>query len=112
MDDQSVLWSQDRFNEIKTGLLPFLLQTGYKEEDIFWVPISGLTGQNIKERVDSKECPWFEGNTLFEILDKLPLEKRDPEGPLRIPIIDKMREQGIVAFGKIESGTLRLGDKL
>ena len=37
---------------------------------------------------------------------------RDPEGPLRIPILDKMRDRGTVIFGKVESGTVKVGDQL
>ena len=48
----------------------------------------------------------------MDILDKLPVEARDPNGPLRMPILDKVKEQGVVAHGKIESGTIRVGDKI
>ena len=41
------------------------------------------------------------------------MNQRDPNGPLRIPIIDKTKEAGIViAYGKVESGMVRLGDKI
>jgi len=69
-----------------------LKATGYDESDITWVPISGLTGDNIKERVDPGVCSWYNGPTLMEILDKMEVEKRDPKGPLRIPILDKMKD--------------------
>ena len=48
----------------------------------------------------------------MEILDGLPIEKRDPNGPLRMPVLDKVKEQGVVAHGKIESGTMHVGDKI
>lgn len=64
------------------------------------------------EKVDPKVCKWFEGDTLMEILDKLPMEKRDANAPLRMPILDKVKEQGVVAHGKIESGTIAVGDKI
>jgi peptide chain release factor subunit 3 len=47
MDDHSVNWSETRWNEIKSNLTPFLNKSGYKDSDIFFVPISGLTGDNI-----------------------------------------------------------------
>jgi len=31
---------------------------------------------------------------------------------LRIPILDKMKEKDLVVHGKVESGTVKLGDKL
>lgn len=47
MDDHSVGWSETRWKEIQTNLLPFLNKSGYKDSDVFFVPISGLTGDNI-----------------------------------------------------------------
>jgi peptide chain release factor subunit 3 len=74
--------------------------------------MSGLTGENIKEPVDAKTCPWYSGPTLIQALDGLPNEKRNPSGPLRIPVLDKTLDQGVIAHGKIESGTLNIGDKI
>ena len=43
----------------------------------------------------------------------MPIEPRNAEAPLRIPVLDKMKDGNrSVIFGKIEQGTLRLGDKL
>lgn len=111
MDDHSVNWSETRWNEIRSNLTPFLNKSGYKDSDIFFVPISGLTGDNILEPAGSK-CPWYTGPTLIKILDQLPVEKRDTNGPLRIPILDKMKDSGVIAHGKIESGTVKVGDKI
>lgn len=112
MDDQSVNWDKSRWDEIQNGLLPFLKASGYTENDLFWVPISGLTGQNITEPVEKSICSWYDGPTMIDILDKLPIEERNPNGPLRVPVLDKMKDQGMVAHGKVESGTVRLGDKV
>ena len=45
----------------------------------------------------------------MEILDNLPVETRNSNGPLRIPILDKMKEGGVIAHGKIESGSIKVG---
>lgn len=76
------------------------------------MPISGFVGDNIKEKVDPKVCKWYSGPTLMQILDDLPVEKRDPNAALRIPVLEKVKEQGVVAHGKIESGTIHIGDKI
>lgn len=90
MDDPSVLWNEKRWTDIRAGLIPFLLKTGYQEEDVYWVPISGLTGTNLIDRDGMKECcPWYEGPCFMEIVDNMPVEVRDATGPLRIPILDK-----------------------
>ena len=85
--------------------------TGFKESDLAWIPISGINGDNITEKSDA--CSWYDGPPLMTILDELPVEERNPSAPLRFPILDKMKEANkIVVFGKVEQGTVRLGDKL
>lgn len=113
MDEATVSWKQARWDQIKTSLVPFLTQCGYAESDLYWVPISGLTGQNIVEPLDSSVCSWYSGPTLLEILDQMPVGERDAAAPLRIPVLDKMKESNrSVIFGKVEQGTVRLGDRL
>lgn len=112
MDEPTVQWSEARWKEIHEKLEPFLEKSGYTSKDVYYVPISGLTGDNIKEKVDPKVCPWYKGETLMEILDNLPVENRDAKGPLRMPILERVKEQGVVAHGKIESGSLAIGDKI
>jgi len=111
MDDCK--WSKDRYDEILNGLCPFLENCGFDlKKDVVFVPISGLVGDNIKDSVDEKKCNWYRGPTLLEVLDDIDLPDRDSEGPLRIPILDKMKDRGVVVFGKIENGTVRMGDKI
>lgn len=69
-----------------------------------WIPISGITGENIQE-ITSK-CEWYKGPTLLELLDKVKLEERFPDGPLRIPILDKMKDKDLILHGKVENGTV------
>lgn len=108
MDDAK--WSKERFDQIQAGLRPFLHATGYTDNDLIWVPIAGLTGENIQEK--STNGKWYTGPTLIEILDSVELEPRFPNGPLRIPIIDKMKEKDLILHGKVENGTINIGDKL
>lgn len=50
MDEETVQWSQERYNDIVNGATPFLIeQCGYKKEDLIFIPISGLTGHNIEK---------------------------------------------------------------
>jgi peptide chain release factor subunit 3 len=69
-----------------------------------------LTGDNIQEI--GRHCPWYTGPTLLECLDTIELPKRQPKGPLRVPVLDKMKDRGIIAFGKVECGTINIGSKL
>ena len=111
MDEASVKWSKKRFDDIKENLQPFLNTTGFKDDDLAWIPISGINGDNITE--NSEACSWYNGPPLMTIFDQLPVEERDPNAPLRFPVLDKMKEANkIVVFGKVEQGTVKLGDKL
>lgn len=110
MDD--CRWSKERYDEIVSGLRPFLHATGYTDNDLIWVPIAGITGDNIKEPLDEKLCSWYKGPTLLNLLDTIGLEQRFPDGPLRIPILDRMKDKDLIVHGKVENGTVRLGDKL
>lgn len=109
MDDCK--WSKARFDEIKEGLNPFLYATGYTDKDLIYVPIAGITGENIQTKVEGK-ANWYDGKPLLQVLDDLELEKRYPDGPLRIPILDKMKDKDLIVHGKVENGTVNLGDKL
>jgi peptide chain release factor subunit 3 len=60
MDEPSVKWSKDRYNEIVSSLKPFLSQSGYDpEKDCTFIPISGLQGENIDKALDPKVCKWY-----------------------------------------------------
>ena len=114
MDDSTVRWSKDRYNEIIKGLTPFLALSGYDPvKDCIFVPISGLTGDNVNRPLEKLMCSWYQdGRSFMQILDELPVPPRNECGHLRIPILDKMQDRGAIVFGKIESGTVRLGDVL
>ena len=44
-------WSKERFDDIVVKLGKFLkTQVGFKDSDVSFVPVSGLTGANLNER--------------------------------------------------------------
>ena len=53
MDDPTVKWSKERFDECVTKIRPFLRQQcGYAvKKEVKFIPISGLSGANVKEQV-------------------------------------------------------------
>ena len=40
------------------------------------------------------------------MLDEIQLPIGDSKGPIRIPVLDKLRDQGLYIYGKMESGTI------
>ncbi|CAL9031665.1 unnamed protein product [Prunus brigantina] len=113
MDEPTVNWSKERYDEIGSKMVPFLKTSGYNvKKDVQFLPISGLVGTNIKNRVDKTVCSWWDGPCLFEALDAIEIPLRDPKGPFRMPIIDKFKDMGTVVMGKVESGSVQEGDSL
>ncbi|KAJ6757772.1 TRANSLATION FACTOR [Salix koriyanagi] len=113
MDDPTVNWSKERYDEIESKMIPFLKLSGYNvKKDVQFLPISGLLGTNMKTRMDNAICPWWNGPCLFEALDAIEVPPRDPKGPFRMPIIDKFKDMGTVVMGKVESGSVTEGDSL
>jgi len=109
MDDKSVNFSQDRYEEIKKEVSGYIKKIGYNPEKVDFVPISGWLGDNMMEK--STNMGWYKGPTLLEALDRIVEPKRPSDKPLRIPLQDVYKIAGIgtVPVGRVETGTLKPG---
>jgi elongation factor 1-alpha len=109
MDEKTVNFSEERYNEIKKEVSEFLKKVGYKPDAIPFIPISGWTGANMLER--AAESSWYKGPILIEALDKIEPPKRPTEKPLRLPLQDVYKIGGIgtVPVGRVETGILKPG---
>lgn len=135
-------WSQDRFTDITTRLALFLKQVGFKEQDIFYVPVSGLTGENLTTPpTETKLKEWYTGPSLVQaigncilnvfnvsiariafiytglvIVDGFRTPERSLNQPFRLVISDIFKStgssSGCCLAGRIESGMIQTGDKL
>lgn len=113
MDEPTVKWSKERYTDIIERLSPFIASCGFDiKNDVVFLPLSGINGDNIKDPLSKTVCSWYEGPTLLEVLDNFEVPPRDANGPLRIPVLDKMKDRGTIIFGKVESGTVKVGDQL
>lgn len=112
MDDPSVLWSQKRYDQCVDKLTLFLRKTvGFSKNDIFFMPLSGFTGANVKEPVT--DIDWYKGPSLLGWLNALPqFDRGDPNAPLRLPVMDKFKDMGTYAMGKVEHGSIKVGQAL
>ena len=112
MDDASVDWKQERYEEIKNEISRMLKIVGFKVEKIPFVPTSGWTGDNLVKH--SEKMPWYKGPTLFEALDKLEMPSKPSDKPLRLPVQDVYTITGVgtVPVGRVETGVLKVGDEL
>jgi len=111
MDDPTVEFSEERFEECKEKLTPFLKGCGYNcKKDVLFLPISALTNINVLEK--SPKLPWYKGECFIDALDNLPGLDRNTEAALRLPILSKYKDMGTVVEGKVEQGRITPGDKL
>jgi elongation factor 1-alpha len=106
MDDATVNWSQQRYEEVKDGVSRLLRLVGYNIAKINFIPISGWTGDNLVKRSD--KMPWYKGPTLFEALDQFEVPTKPIDKPLRIPVqeVYSIRGVGTVPVGRVETGVL------
>jgi len=91
-----------------------LKKAGYKVAEIPFVPFSGWTGENIKEKKNKEgidNMPWYTGPTLLDALDTMKPPERPVNLALRLPINDVFKIGGIgtVPVGRVETGIIKPG---
>jgi len=115
MDVTTPPYAQARFDEIQKEVKHYFKLKGFYKKAKF-VPISGWEGDNMLEISD--KMPWYTkdkkkylGITLVDLLDKLKAPKRPTDKPLRLPLQDVYKIQGIgtVPVGRVETGVLKPG---
>ncbi|MFA5796992.1 MAG: translation elongation factor EF-1 subunit alpha [Candidatus Woesearchaeota archaeon] len=110
MDMQA--YSQERYEGIKKAVSALLKASGWKVEDVAFVPLASLLGENIIKKSD--KMPWYNGPTLLEAINNLKVPVKPTELPFRMPIQDvyNITGIGVVPVGRIESGILKVNDKV
>ena len=85
-------------------------------DDVVAIPISALDGDNVVQR--SARTPWYDGPTLLEHLEAVPVGS-DPTGqPLRFPVQHVIRPQDGAHHdyrgyaGRVAAGTVAVGDQV
>ena len=105
-------YEQKRFDEVTAEVKKLLQSVGYKPDTMQFLPIASLKGDNVIEKSDNLK--WFEGPTLLEAIDKLKEPEKPTKLPLRLPIQDvyNITGIGVVPVGRVETGIMKLGDKV
>uniref|UniRef100_A0A7N8X6F9 G1 to S phase transition 1 n=1 Tax=Mastacembelus armatus TaxID=205130 RepID=A0A7N8X6F9_9TELE len=96
MDDPTVNWSLERYEECKEKLVPFLKKVGFNpKKDIHFMPCSGLTGANLKDPFfpNIKECQSY--LNFSDLSNRMCLQ-----------------DMGTVILGKLESGCISKAQQL
>jgi elongation factor 1 alpha-like protein len=119
LDAADPAWSQDRFMEIQSKLEPFLRQSGFNLKRVQFVPISGLTGINIKQAPSKDDvasaglAQWYDGKTLMMAINSFEPAKRNIDKPFRFIVSDLYPEgKGIVVKGRVVQGFISAGNDI
>ncbi|HMD78628.1 MAG TPA: translation elongation factor EF-1 subunit alpha [Nitrososphaerales archaeon] len=110
MDDQTVKYSEQRFNEAKQDVENLLKTVGYDIKKINVIPVSGWTGENLAK--PSTNMPWYKGPILLQALDNFTEPPKPIDKPLRLPVQDVYTITGVgtVPVGRVETGKIKVGD--
>lgn len=105
-------YDEKRFNEVKEEVSKLLKTVGYNPEKINFLAIAAYPGDNVVKK--STNMPWYKGPTLLEALDLLNPPEKPINLPLRLPIQDvyNITGIGVVPVGRVETGVLKVGDKV
>ena len=104
-------YDREAFEAISADYRAFAEQIGV--EDWVAIPVSGLNGDNIMSR--SEATAWYEGPTLLEHLDSVPLDvSTDAHKPLRMPVqwVNRPNQHFRGFSGQIASGQAAPGDEV
>ncbi len=105
-------YDQGVFDKIKTDMSNLMKTVGFKPEETPFVPIASLPGDNVVNKSDKLQ--WYTGETLVKTMDSLKVPEKPTNLPLRLPIQDvySITGIGVVPVGKVETGVMKIGDKV
>ncbi|CCH43260.1 HBS1-like protein [Wickerhamomyces ciferrii] len=105
-------WSQDRFEEIRDQLTEFLKITGFQQDQIQFIPCSGLSGVNISQKPSTEDelrkLKWYNGDSLLSALENSEKFSRDFNKPFVMSISDISSNYEF--SGRIDTGTIQPGE--
>jgi sulfate adenylyltransferase subunit 1 len=105
---------QATFERIRQDITDYCAKQGIK--DLICIPMSALNGDMVAVR--GENMPWYDGPTLLETFESLPVLGGLDEQPFRFPVQLLNRPQTAELpdyrgfMGTIASGTVKVGDKV
>ncbi len=113
MDISGVDWSEDRYKAVIEEVTKQAAPAGWNmEKQVRFIPLASLPGDNITKK--SEKMPWWTGDCLLDAINKFEVVNKPTELPLRLPIQDvyNITGIGVVPVGKVETGIMKVGDKV
>lgn len=107
-------YEEDVFLRIKADFDGLVTKSDFQEEQITFIPVSALKGENIARK--SEEMPWYLGNTLLDHLEVLEPSDLQENAVARFPIqyVTRPKTEAYHDFrgfsGKLYGANLKVGD--
>jgi bifunctional enzyme CysN/CysC len=108
-------YSKEVFDTIDSDYRAFaagLGQDGVAPFEIVSIPVSALKGDNIVEA--SNRMPWYQGPTLLEHLETVPVDDESAAKSFRLPVqwVNRPNHEFRGFAGQISGGTIRKGERI
>ncbi|TKA76069.1 hypothetical protein B0A55_05702 [Friedmanniomyces simplex] len=121
LDAARPAWSQQLFESVQIDIRKLLAESGFADEDIKFVPCSGLSGANVVNQPKASSPAAWVPKAHFTLLQTLersipptkPTTQETIKQPLRMQIIDVFRgsvTNPLSVAGRISSGNVQNGD--
>ncbi len=107
-------YSEETYNAIKSDFSELMSKRDYENQNITFIPVSALKGDNVVNKTDV--MPWYNGETILEHLERLDLAAVSNVGTPRFPVqyVIRPKTEDFHDFrgfaGKVYGGELNVGD--
>tara|TARA_B100000809_G_scaffold254540_1_gene291861 strand:- start:22 stop:978 length:957 start_codon:yes stop_codon:yes gene_type:complete len=111
-----VHYSEDKFNAIKKDILRLSAESEYKNQNITFIPISALKGDNVVDK--SIQMDWYNGETLLAHLEAIDVKDVYEKAQTRFPVQTVIRPKSDQYHdfrgyaGKLYGGDISVGDEI
>jgi len=109
-------YSEEKFRAIQKEFDKMIAQSDYKEQNITFVPVSALKGDNVV--TGSENMPWYNGPSILDHLESLDAEDVYEDGLARFPVqtVIRPKTEEYHDFrgyaGKLYGNQLAVGDEV
>ncbi len=109
----TVGYDEAKYKKVKDDVSAVLKVVGINPEKVTFIAASGFKGDNVVKKA-AANMPWYKGPTILEQFDLFTEPQKPTNLPLRMPLQDVYEITGIgtVPVGKIETGTMKIGQKV
>lgn len=107
-------YSEEVYNKIKADFQALNAKSAYKEQNVSYIPLSALTGDNVVDTLG--KMPWYTGQTILQHLESLEPKDIYDNGQARFPVQTVIRPKTEQHHdfrgyaGKLYGNNIKVGD--